>query len=152
MDKYWQMLAPPYQQPPGGSTTMKPFYPCRLHSEHTGPEITAVCFTREKVIFNLQGSSAGCSFSDAAAHCLLRSVCWIWQRARWTTGQCTPIRHQRGGGWMGWDRYINGEIISRMINESYRVLLLTWAAGQSGWIKLIDFLNIKGSLLSLLLL
>lgn len=46
-----------------------------------------------------------------------------------------PIRHQRGGGWMGWDRYINGEISSPMKNESCGVLLLTWAewADEADW-------------------
>lgn len=36
------------------------------------------------------------------------------------------------------DRYINGKIISGVIKELYRVSLLGWVTGQSGWIKSID--------------
>lgn len=60
--------APPYQQSPGASTTEA------AQAVYWATNYCSVLY-KEKDTFNLQRSLAGCSFSDAAVHGHLRSVC-----------------------------------------------------------------------------
>lgn len=106
-----------------------------LHSERAGPEITAACFTREKSFLICRDRRRPAVHFQTQA-----SVARTDLSAESDRGSRTVHSNQTSEGrWADATGQIyKWKITSGVIKELYRVSLLGWVTGQSGWIKSID--------------